>query len=320
MDEEGSGKQMHMNPRNHPRGAPPNFDMTGLPPNPRPSRVPKALWWLINMHRLLVPGTKHGGDYVNKPGGHNAGENLKDYGLGDPRTDHSIRRAPDRTGPWWRECTGAEDWTFPDPDEMQKYARRLYNSLKDPKDTRGDHVFQYFLGDTDGDPHIEGWHEYNDADVTGDSTHMWHQHRQYRRNIVGSFPHMWQALTIDMGWTLAEWQRSIAPIPVPKPEENMALDLDDALWDKANPPAWTEIYQSFLAGANPTFRNIALHTLRHAAETGNAVDQLLISMEAVLAELKAITADPASMSDPESHPVLRVVRWAESHPTPPAQG
>lgn len=200
-----------MNPLRHPRGAPPDFSMAGLPPNPRPKRLTNAMWWLICMHKRLVPSSKHGGDYVNKPGGHNAGEHLPDYGEGDPRTDHSIRRRPDRTGPWWRQFCAAEDWTFPNDDEMQLYARRLYNSLKDPNDTRGDDVFQYFIGDIDGDPHVEGWHEYNDDDVSGDSTHMWHQHRQYRRNIVGSYEHMWKALTIDMGWTPQEWRRSVAP-------------------------------------------------------------------------------------------------------------
>jgi len=211
---------MAMNPRTHKRGTPPDFSMEGLPPNPRPERVTKAMWWLICMHKILVPNSKHGGDYVRKPGGHNAGENLPDFGEGNSRTDHSIRRRPDRTGPWWQKFCAAEDWTFSNPDEMQKYARRLYNSLKDPKDLRGDNVFQYFLGDTDGDPHIEGWHEYTDDDVTGDSTHMWHQHRQYRRNIVGDFWAMWKALTIDMGWTYAEYLKSLEA-------EVATLDADD---------------------------------------------------------------------------------------------
>ncbi|MET0416849.1 MAG: hypothetical protein ABW022_12600, partial [Actinoplanes sp.] len=69
---------MAMNPRTHPRGAPPDFSMAGLPPKPKHGKVTDAMWWHICMHELLVPSSKHGGNYVNKPGGHNIGRQLPD--------------------------------------------------------------------------------------------------------------------------------------------------------------------------------------------------------------------------------------------------
>jgi hypothetical protein len=226
---------MAMNPRTHKRGSPPNFDMDGLPPNPRPNRVTNAMWWLICMHDRLEPASAHGGDYVNKAGGHNAGENLPDYGEGDPRTDHSIRRGPDRRGPWWKKFTCAEDWTFTnahhgDYTQMNLYSRRLYNAMKDPNDTRPDDTFQYFIGQTDKDRQVEGWNEYKDDDESGDESHLWHQHRQYRRNIVGLYSKMWQILTIDMGWTYAEYLKSLEA-DVDLTPKNLQ-DIADKVWSE----------------------------------------------------------------------------------------
>lgn len=284
-----------MNPRTHPRGARPDF---ALPrPNPNPSRMTDALWWLVCMRLALEPQGRNGGTYADKPGYHNAGSNLRDYGLGNANTDHSIRRAPDRAGSWWKTKSSAHDWTFADAQNgqyatIQKYTKRLITAMRDPRDLRPDNVYAYTLGQTDGDPVVEGYNEYRDeAETSADKTHLWHRHDSFRRNIIGDHWAMWKALTIDMGWTYAEWQRSVqpvvkpAPLPIPIPEKNMAVDLTTALWDKANPPEWSAPYQEALGeGTNPTVQNVWLHTLRHAA----AAHELAESNAAALARIEAL--------------------------------
>lgn len=217
-----------LNPRTHPRGAPPSFTLPK--PNPNPGRMTDALWWLVCMREALEPSdTENGGTYANKPGYHNAGENLPDHGLGSPKTDHSIRRAPDRTGPWWKWKSSAHDWTFISAQRgnyanITKYTKRLINAMRDPKDLRPDDVFAYTLGQTDGDTVVEGYNEYtNDSETSADKTHLWHRHDSFRRNIIGDFWAMWKALTIDMGWTYAEWLKSVTPTAKP-PQEELPVD------------------------------------------------------------------------------------------------
>lgn len=218
---------MAMNPRTHPRGAPPSF---ALPrPNPNPGVMTDALWWLVCMRELLEPDLSgNGGTYANKSGSHNIGANLPDYGEGDPRTDHSIRHAWNRTGPWWRSKTAAHDWTFWDAQRgdyrtINKYTRRQIAAMSDPHDLRTDRAVFYVLGNVDGDVTTEGYNEIdNDPETSGDNTHAWHIHDSFFRDAVGSFAAMWRVLTVDMGWTYAEWQRSVAI-----EEDDVALTVAD---------------------------------------------------------------------------------------------
>lgn len=222
---------MVMNPRTHPRGQEPDFTLPH--PNPNPGRMTDALWWLVCMRELLEPSlSENGGTYANKPGYHNAGNNLPDHGLGSASTDHSIRRAPDRRGPWWRTKSSAHDWTFRDAQNgdyktIIKYTKRLINSMRDPKDLRPDDVYAYTLGQIDGDTVVEGYNEYkDDAETSADKTHLWHRHDSFRRDIVGNKWAMWKALTIDMGWTYDEWLRSTQPEK--EAVDDMAIaDLDE---------------------------------------------------------------------------------------------
>ena len=203
---------MVMNPRTHPRGAAPDFTLPK--PNPNPSRMTDALWWLVCMREALEPSdSENGGTFANKPGYHNAGQNLPDHGEGNSRTDHSIRHAPDRRGPWWWTKAAAHDWTFwsaqrGDYSNISKYTKRLISAMKDPDDPRPDNVYAYTLGQTDGDSAVEGYNEYDDDSETGDSSHLWHRHDSFRRDIIGDFWAMWKALTIDMGWSVADWRKS----------------------------------------------------------------------------------------------------------------
>lgn len=213
---------MVMNPRTHPKGAKPDFTLPKA--NPNPSRMTDALWWLVCMREALEPASQNGGTFANKAGSHNAGENLRDFGQGDRRTDHSIRDPFNRSGKWWKEFCAAHDWTFPDAQRgdfrtIDKYTSRLISAMKDPKDLRPDDVYFYTIGQADNDRVVEGYNERDDDDETGDPSHLWHRHDSFRRNIIGSFPHMWKALTIDMGWSYADWQKSIAaPVPPVKPK------------------------------------------------------------------------------------------------------
>jgi hypothetical protein len=202
-----------MNPRTHPRGAPPDFELPSR--NPSPSVLTDAMWWLVSMRLRLEPRSRDGGTYADKPGSHNIGRALPDYGQGDYRTDHSIRDRFNRTGPWWRSKTAAHDWTFRDAQRgdfatIIRYTNRLIRAMRDPDDPRPDDTYFYTLGQTDNDRVVEGYNERdNAAESSSDLTHLWHRHDSFRRNIIGSYPHMWKALTIDMGWTVAEWRRSL---------------------------------------------------------------------------------------------------------------
>jgi hypothetical protein len=213
-----------LNPRTHPRGAAPVFTLPKK--NPNPERMTDALWWLVCMREALEPDlSENGGTYANKPGYHNVGNNLPDHGAGNSRTDHSIRRSPDRQGDWWKTKTSAHDWTFRDAQNgdyktINKYTKRLIAAMRDPDDLRPDDVYAYTLGQTDGDLVIEGYNEYtDDAETSADKTHVWHRHDSFRRNIIGSFAAMWKALTIDMGWTYEEWKRSVSASPTTAEED-----------------------------------------------------------------------------------------------------
>lgn len=316
---------MAMDPRTHPRGAPPDFSMAGLPPNPNPQRITNALWWLVQMRLRLEPLSENGGVLAIKPGYHSYGSRLEDHGLNNSETDHSIRRAPDRAGPWWRDFAAAHDWTFDrahsgNYTEINKYMRRRVNAMQSLTDLRPDDVYAYTIGNLDGDLKVEGWNEYKDAPETGNDTHLWHIHDAFRRNIIGLFSAMWKALTIDMGWTYAEWQRSVAPQPAP--EETM--DWNDKVeqgtvgdtggdWrtfrhvaaDLQNRRNWDYASEDSTAPVNPppaASRAVLLHSRvktlaedvasikSQAASNGTGISQLTTRLNSVEAKLDQILA------------------------------
>jgi len=283
-----------MNPRTHPRGAPPDFTLPK--PNPNPGRMTDALWWLVCMREALEPeNSDNGGTYADKAGYHNAGENLPDHGQGNPKTDHSIRRAPDREGPWWKKYSSAHDWTFRDAQRgdyktIDKYTTRLVNAMRDPNDLRPDDVYAYTLGQMDNDTVVEGYNEYtDDAETSADKTHNWHRHDSFRRNIIGSLWHMWKALTIDMGWTYAEWQRSVSEEEDVRPSEWTTEDrnavrqavswgVHDILHVAANAPAepYNGIHYSGVRGSIglPTKNNLQKLMLGPITEALSGLDNV----------------------------------------------
>lgn len=315
---------MVMNPRTHPRGAPPDF---ALPrPNPNPERMTDALWWLVCMREALEPAlSENGGTFANKPGYHNAGQNLPDHGLGNAKTDHSIRRGPDREGAWWKSKTSAHDWTFKDAQRgdyrtITKYTKRLIDAMRSPTDLRPDNVYAYTLGQIDNDRVVEGYNEYRDgAETSGDETHNWHRHDSFRRNIVGLFAAMWKALTIDMGWTYAEWLRSVTPeedLPMNPVEFNKLMDgwaktptgaaalngmaLNDKIGDKVVEHRTVALHANDMQGVRSLFRFPAAHAEVKAAgypadaplvkllSVPGAIAGIVTALEAVQEELAAM--------------------------------
>jgi N-acetyl-anhydromuramyl-L-alanine amidase AmpD len=118
---------------------------------------------------------------------------------------------------------------------------------------------------------------------------------------------------IFLGFVRAELNPEPDPAPKPNPVEE-SMDLDTDLWNRAIPPAWAAPFVPLLEGGHPTVRNVLVRTMQDAAAASNAVDQLLVSQEAILAGVNAILTDPSTMTEPETHPVVRAVRWAMDHP------
>jgi hypothetical protein len=285
---------MPMNPRTHPRGAPPDFTLPK--PNPNPTYMTDALWWLVCMRMALEPQGRNGGTYANKPGYHNIGNNLNDAGAGASDTDHSIRYDFDRTGPWWKTKTAAHDWTFVDAQAgnyatINKYTKRLIDAMKSLTDLRPDAVYAYTLGQIDGDTVVEGWNERTDADETGDSSHLWHRHDSFRRNIVGDYWSMWKALTIDMGWTYAEWQQSLQ-------EDDVVTAAEmDLIAQKVAIKLYTD-YNNAASGLNKVGKALPWQYVGAGIPTGKSTLQVLAEIHAnqvaVLTGLAALRSEEAT--------------------------
>lgn len=301
---------MVMNPRTHPRGKAPDFELPK--PNPNPERMTDALWWLVCMREALEPASQNGGTLALKPGYHSYGSRLPDHGAGNSKTDHSIRRGPDREGPWWRSKTSAHDWTFPDAQRgdfttIKKYSNRLRNAMRDPKDLRPDNVYAYFIGQIDNDRVVEGYNEYQDSEESGDTSHLWHRHDSFRRNVIGIYWAMWKALTIDMGWTYAEWLESTQPVPTPAAP---AEEIDVAFQDekiKVTETMGRELFEPDLAAgteinASTALQLAAIHARRAALATDTLEGRMdkteadLEEVKGTLAEIKALLAGDGSES------------------------
>lgn len=336
---------MAMDPRTHPRGAAPDFSMDGLPPNPNPNRITPAMWWLACMRLRLEPLSENGGIYANKAGYHNAGENLLGHepgGAGKATTDHSIRWEADRTGPWWLEFSAAHDWTFTrahsgNYTEIIKYTTRLMNAMKNPNDPRPDDVYAYVIGQADWDLTVEGYNERTNEDETGDKSHLWHRHDSFRRNIVGLFLKMWQALTIDMGWSVADWRKSIGEDPVAfdaaeqqfikdQSKLSTATDGGGGLLSPVGSGVWGHGWprrpgdQRSSGWVNMQGMQVDLDTM--AEEIDDVKDNTAVAAlhsGNAAAAVSFLTDDFPNDGNPEDDPIVKRLRYVLANQTPPQQ-
>lgn len=192
----------------------PDFRLDTPIPSNLTDDITPASWWLWLRLKELEPKSLLGGIYANKRGFHNKGKQVSS-------SDYSVRDAPNRTGPWWRDFASAIDWTFSDAQKGQfgtidKYTSRLVASAQDAKDPRLDMILYEFFGQADWDRDVEGWDEYHDRPSTSDDSHLWHIHMSFLRSKCGDFWSMWALLTVLMGWTVAQWRASL-PAEAPKP-------------------------------------------------------------------------------------------------------
>lgn len=199
-------------------------DFTLPSPNPRGTNTTDAIWWLRCHLLALEAGTEDGGTYANKPGFHNKGKQVTDKGAYNPGTDYSIRQAVNRDGVWWRDFSSAFDWTFKTAQSgnysrIALYTQRLLKVALDPTDPRLDGLYEFY-GQADSDSHVEGRNEWEERDVTSDSSHLWHIHFSFLRKYCGDFWIMWAVLTVLMGWTKERWLQSIGQATIPPMPEN----------------------------------------------------------------------------------------------------
>ena len=174
--------------RRRPRAAP-----TGA--NPNPAYITDAMWWLWQQLQALEPASQLGGIYANKPGYHNARENL-------PAWDYSVMdNPPDWGGPG--DKAAAIDWTFPNAQAgnystIAKYTQRLLASAQDLSDPRLD-GWREFYGNADDDSYVEGWDIRYGCAATSDSSHLWHIHLSENRDQTTSYDNKKALLSVLRG-------------------------------------------------------------------------------------------------------------------------
>lgn len=193
-------------------------------PNPRGGNTTDPVWWLRCWLLALEASTRDAGTFARKKGFHGLGKDQVDYGVGNARTDYSIRDAINRTGPWWLNFSAGFDWTFTtaqnrDYGLIDKYTSRLVDSSIDQADPRLDLVLFEFYGQADWDEAVEGRNEFRETNVTSDSSHLWHIHFSFLRSSVGDYWAMWALYTVLIGWSVAQWRASLpgAPPTAPPP-------------------------------------------------------------------------------------------------------
>lgn len=191
-------------------------------PNVRASNTTDAVWWLRCHLLALEPTSRDGGTYADKPGFHNKGKQVKDYGPYKPGTDYSIRQAINRDGPWWRDYSSAFDWTFTTAQSgnyalIALYTKRLVDVALDPNDPRLDCLYEFY-GQADWDRVVEGWNEWEERAVSSDLSHLWHIHLSFLRKFCGDFWAMWAIYTVLAGLSKEHWLSTIgAPVETPPP-------------------------------------------------------------------------------------------------------
>jgi len=169
--------------------------------NPNPAYITDEMWWLWQQLQALEPSSQLGGIFANKPGYHNARENL-------PAWDYSVTdNPPDWGGP--PDKAAALDWTFPNAQSgnystIASYTSRLLASAQDPADPRlaG---WREFYGNADDDTYVEGWDIRYGCAATSDSSHLWHIHVSENRDQTTSLANKKALLSVLRGESVAAW-------------------------------------------------------------------------------------------------------------------
>ena len=163
--------------------------------------VTDAYWWLWDQLQLLEPGTELGGIAADKPGYHNARDNL-------PAWDYSVTdNPPDWGGPGW--AASAIDWTFPEAQagdyrRISLYTKRLIDSGKDPDDPRMN-GWREVYGNADDDTYVEGYDFRYGESVSSDPSHLWHIHLSENRDQTESYDNKAALLSVLYGETVEQW-------------------------------------------------------------------------------------------------------------------
>lgn len=134
--------------------------------------APDAIQALFDTVKKRMPAAQMGGIYADKPGYHNARNQL-------PSGDYSVQKPPDKEGDG--AAASAIDITFGSAQPQYDASRRLLNAKNDPRMD----VARSFFGSTDG-ANVCGWDYYGGYAVTSDDSHLWHVHlsvlRKYATN------------------------------------------------------------------------------------------------------------------------------------------
>ncbi|MDP8971162.1 MAG: peptidoglycan-binding protein [Actinomycetota bacterium] len=152
----------------------------------------------------LSEGSKNAGTLARKAGYHDTRKHHLQVGR---RNDYSIRLTRDKRGP--DDESGGMDWTFRsaqrgDYREIAKFSRRLLDAGRrnDPRTA----ALREFYGNADLDRQVEGWDFVFDVPASSDSSHLWHIHLSFRRDIVNSEKWIDAVLSILKDEPLGVWQ------------------------------------------------------------------------------------------------------------------
>lgn len=130
---------------------------------------PAAIRGCYDLVKAAVPSAQLSGIYANKPGYHNARQNL-------PGSDYSVQRAQDKQGD--SAAAAALDITL-QPAEMKAFTQRLIDATQ-----RGDtrlRAVREFFGTVNGTT-VTGMDVPGKYWVTSDPSHLWHIHLSSNRS------------------------------------------------------------------------------------------------------------------------------------------
>jgi hypothetical protein len=192
--------------------------VAAVAPNPNPSRISSALWWLWTDFDAFEPSVQLGGIYAAKGGYH-------DTRQGAGSGDYSVSEVlADRNGPG--DKASAIDLTMPQAG-MIKYTTRLRDAAK-RRDERlyigGVPIIREFIGTDNGSRvycyvlaggRARGLPADASDDWNRDSSHLWHVHISITRQFCADSGAMSRLASVLRGESVAAWRARVNPAPKP---------------------------------------------------------------------------------------------------------